>query len=179
MGKELRNLTLPAFAFIENQTDKGVLTGRNVILHVRSASVIEILNKDDVINLSENALTCEFDYVNAWGVVEHYLAALHFCATLDVETDRNLIIDGGLSPAADWFCEYMDWEDKNIIRENDKEKVDTFSLSHDVDIIRIVRNKEPYFEIKAEANSDVTKLAKALKLCAEWLNKVVRYGKNE
>lgn len=45
-GKKIE-LTLPAFAFLEDSGHDGnTLEGRNVIMHIRSASVVEILERD-------------------------------------------------------------------------------------------------------------------------------------
>lgn len=52
------NLTLPEFAFIEGSGhEKGgdPLYGRNVIMHIRSASIIEIFGRKDVALNPENA----------------------------------------------------------------------------------------------------------------------------
>lgn len=108
-------LKLPDFAFLDaHVSDKDELEGRNVILHVRSASVIEIFNQDDVI-FSDGVITCRFFYINRLGIKEWYVAALHFCATLDKVADRKMIKEEILKPAATWYCDYLTWEDKNMI----------------------------------------------------------------
>lgn len=113
----VKDLNLPDFAFVEDWGDRSVLNDRNVILHVRSASVIEILDKEDVLALREDVLTHEFDYINRWGAVERFVAVLHFSATLDKDADRRMIMDKVIIPACDWFTKYMDWEDENIAEE--------------------------------------------------------------
>lgn len=111
------DLTLPAFAFLDAHTsDKDGLEGRNVILHIRSASVIEIFDREDVL-LNEDVLTYKFSYTNSLGVKEPMVAALHYCATLDENADREMIKEKIIKPAAIWYCDYLIWEDNNIINE--------------------------------------------------------------
>lgn len=113
------DLTLPEFAFVEgswHEEGGDPLQGRTVVLHVRSASVIEIFDKDDVV-LKDDTLAYEFTYTNQFGIAETMFAALHYCMTLDVKADGNMIIEEIMKPAAQWYCDYCTWEDKNV--END------------------------------------------------------------
>jgi len=115
MGKYLTELTLPEFAFVEGSEHEknNTLSGRTVILHVRSASVIEIFERSDAF-INEDVLTYKFSYTNKFGVKEQMTAALHYCATLDKEKDRELIKSSIMRPAAQWYCDYCTWEDNNI-----------------------------------------------------------------
>ena len=100
MSEKVINVTLPAFAFVESSGHDGdALRERNVILHVRSASVIEIF-KDGNFFPCGDALTLRFKNTNALGLDEHYIAVLHYTATLDVATDRRQIVDEIITPAA-------------------------------------------------------------------------------
>lgn len=107
-------LNLPEFAFVESSGHDGdKLQGRNVILHVRSASVMEVFETDKVY-LKEDIISFDFHNVNKFGIKEYLTIALHYCATLDAQKDAKTIQDEILIPAAKWYCEYCDWEDKNI-----------------------------------------------------------------
>lgn len=107
-------LTLPEFAFVESSGHDGdKLANRDVILHIRSASVMEVLETDKVY-LQENVISFDFHNTNKFGVKERLTIALHYCATLDADKDAKLIEQEILIPAAKWYCEYCDWEDKNI-----------------------------------------------------------------
>ena len=107
-------LTLPEFAFVESSGHDGdKLAQRNVILHTRSASVMEVFETDKVY-LKEDILSFDFHNVNKFGIKEHLTIALHYCATLDADKDAKLIEQEILIPAAKWYCEYCDWEDLNI-----------------------------------------------------------------
>lgn len=113
------NLTLPEFAFIEGSGhEKGgdPLYGRNVIMHIRSASIIEIFGRKDVA-LNPDVLTLKFSYTNRFGIKEPMIAALHYCATLDVKYDSEMIKKEIIKPAAQWYCDWAEWEDENIVRE--------------------------------------------------------------
>lgn len=112
----IKEQTLPEFAFIEgswHEKDGDPLQGRIVILHVRSAAVIEIFDREDVV-LNDNVLTYKFSYTNNFGIKEPMVAALHYCATLDVKADSAFIKEEIMKPAAQWYCDYCGWEDKNI-----------------------------------------------------------------
>lgn len=179
MAQVLKDLSLPAFAFIEDAKEHGVLEGRNVILHVRSASVIEMLTKDTLIALNDNVLTYDFDFINAWGCIEHYVAVLHYSATLDITSEKGMILDEVLKPAANWFVDYMEWEDKKIVDENNEmSNHGKFSIAKDnIDNMFIVRHTEPLFTLRTGKDTDLNKLARALKSCAEYLVKKVGYGR--
>lgn len=110
---------LPEFAFVEgswHEEQGDPLEGRIVILHVRSSSLIEIFDREDVV-LNDDVLTFKFSYTNQFGIKEPMIAALHYCATLDVRADRALIKEEIMKPAAKWFCNYQLWEDNNIIND--------------------------------------------------------------
>lgn len=107
-------LTLPEFAFIESSGHDGdKLQGRNVILHTRSASVLEVFQTDKVY-IKQNTVSFDFNNTNNFGIKEYLTIALHYCATLDAQRDATTIKEQILIPAARWFCDYCDWEDKNI-----------------------------------------------------------------
>ncbi len=114
------NLTLPEFAFVEGAGHErpNLLKGRNVILHIRSASIMEVFDRDSV-HLNGDTLRFEFTNKNQFGFDEPMVIALHYSATLDEELDRSMLISRVLKPAAKWYCDYCDWEDLNI-ESNDR-----------------------------------------------------------
>lgn len=74
---KLVDLKLPAFAFIEDSGHDGdLLEGRNVILHVRSMTVIEVLERDNCF-LKEGIPVYKFRYTNKYGIVERFIMAVH------------------------------------------------------------------------------------------------------
>lgn len=104
-------LDLPDFAFLDgNDGEKDNLDGRNVLLHLRSMSVIEIFEADKVL-LKPGTLQREFTYINSLGIDEHLIAAVHICLTVDDEDD---VFEEILTPAIRWYCNYLDHEDKAI-----------------------------------------------------------------
>lgn len=113
--EKLIKLSLPDFAFVsgsEHEKDN-ILDERIIILHVRSASVIEILDKETSF-LCEGVLAYNFSYSNRCGVKESLIAVLHYCATLDKDADQVMIINEIMKPAAQWYCNYCMWEDDNV-----------------------------------------------------------------
>lgn len=107
------NLTLPEFAFVDSAGHEkpDILKGRNVIIHIRSMSIMEVFDRQDVY-LNEDVLRFEFYNKNKYGIKEPMVIALHFSATLDMSNDRDMLIKHVLKPAAKWYCDYCDWEDK-------------------------------------------------------------------
>lgn len=105
-----KSYDLPAFAFLSDGRG-GDVDGRNVILHVRSMSVLEVLEAGKVV-LDDDVRRLSFTYHTTFGTDEKYVIALHLCATLDVRADWPMIKETIVKPAVAWFCEYMDWEDQ-------------------------------------------------------------------
>lgn len=119
MSERVVNVTLPAFAFIESSGHDGdQLRGRTVILHVRSASVIEIFDEESFFP-KKGTITLRFYNRNLLGEKEYYIAALHYCATLNENYDKKAIMEQIVTPAAKWYCDHCAWMDQNIITGNE------------------------------------------------------------
>ena len=120
MGKVRKEYTLPEWAFLDGAGPDGdTLEGRDVLIHVRSGSIIEIFaDASGKMNFYNETLTLKFEAENALGLTEHYTAALHYCTTLDEVKDRGMIIEKVMKPAAAWYGRYIKWEDVNIIEES-------------------------------------------------------------
>lgn len=115
----MEEYVLPEWAFLDAHSHQGNQLGnRTVILHIRSASVIEIIdrNEDKFIPI-EGVLKLNFKYTHHL-VVERLSAILHYCVTLDQEMDKEQITDTILRPCAKWYCDYCAWEDKNILNNS-------------------------------------------------------------
>lgn len=117
-NRRLVELTLPAFAFVEgswHEQGGDPLKGRTVILHVRSASIVEVLPRESYLGGEEGVLKYNFTHFNEDTLMgEDYVMLLHYSATLDKELDRQLVIDEVMKPASKWYCDYCNWEDKNL-----------------------------------------------------------------
>lgn len=119
MSERIVELALPEFAFVEGSGHEqpNVLFGRNVILHTRTASVLEVLEwKRSAINPEK--LQQRFTYRNMYGLDEQLIIVLHYSATLDEQDDRAMIFDRVIKPAIAWYKHYLDWEDGNIAMES-------------------------------------------------------------
>ena len=169
------NLTLPAFAFVEGSGhEDNLLEGRNVILHIRTASIIEILERDKC-RLGENIVKKNFIYTNRYGVGEKMVAALHYCATLDANDDRELIKQEILVPAAKWYCDYCTWEDENIEKSGgimpNVQDVTHQWMPGDDDCQVLLRTKFPRLIIEVHDEADRKQIADALRKSAEFVLK--------
>ena len=110
---KLISLILPEFAFIEGSGhEKGgdPLFDRNVIIHTRSASVMEVFERANI-ELSNNVLSFKFSNRNIFEIKEPMVIALHYSATLDPFDNRGELLDI-LKKGAMWYCDYCDWEDR-------------------------------------------------------------------
>lgn len=111
--EKIIEVKLPEWAWInggEHEEGGDPLEGRNVILHVRSASVIEFFEEGYFMPKGE-VQSHTFTYDNAFGQTERHIAVLHYSAACD---DAEVIHDI-LVAASEWYCAYMKWEDNNII----------------------------------------------------------------
>jgi hypothetical protein len=110
MKEKIVNLTLPEFAFVSGYDGPGdTLQGRTVILHVRTATVMEVFSSSEVCLASE---TPHYDYIRHAPFFDEPLTiALHYSATID-DKDELLKV---LHRTADWYNDYCDWEDLEIL----------------------------------------------------------------
>ena len=115
MANKIINVNLPEWAWLsggEHEKNGDQLDGRDVVLHVRSASVIEFFEADNFVP-NGNVQSHTFSYKNAYGQTERHIAVLHYCAGTQ---DKDIISDI-LVAATEWYCKYMEWEDNNIIAD--------------------------------------------------------------
>ena len=112
---KLIKLDLPEFVFLDDSPHCGdTLRKRYVIMHVRTATVMEMFYREDTF-LRSDVLTFNFtNQTRFGGVKEKMVCSVHFSATLDIKDDREMLIEKVMKPACKWFCDYLDWEDKNI-----------------------------------------------------------------
>lgn len=114
---KLAALTLPEWAFLDDDYPGGYkLDGRTVVLHVRTATVLEIFHGDGFL-LNDDITRCVFDYAGYHGVPEVITIAVHHSATLDARADAELIKEKVIVPCMEWYSEYLYNEDKVAIEE--------------------------------------------------------------
>lgn len=112
MSEVVKTVALPEWAWLNGgDHEKGgdPLHGRNVVYHVRSASVFEFFESKKFV--AEKGIVCaDFEYKNIAGVVEHHVCALHYSAGIDDPEVLKVI----MQKAIVWYKNWMSWEDRNI-----------------------------------------------------------------
>jgi hypothetical protein len=108
------DLTLPEWTFLDANDHSGnALEGRDVLLHVRTHTMLEFFNQSDQqIQLKPEVKQKQFYYLNKFGVNENYKVAVHYSLTEFSDTDQ--VID----KAIDYFKAWMTWMDESIIQED-------------------------------------------------------------
>ena len=114
---EKTNLTLPEWAFLDADNHTGnALKGRDVLLHIRTFTMIEFLRIDDNMpQLNPRTKRMQLVYMNKYGLEENYIAAVHY--SLLEFTDQVDVLDSAIL----FFKEWMTWMDKTIeVEDNSK-----------------------------------------------------------
>lgn len=107
------NYNLPEWVILDGESHQGnTLKGRTVIQHIRTCTVLEVVPMDDVAQSNFETQTFEFWYKNQFGLKEQFLLAVHF--TLAAEHELPDIF----KKAQKWYCDYLDWEDRNIVDDS-------------------------------------------------------------
>ena len=103
MSNLLSDLTLPEFAFLSSPE----LAGRNVMMHVRSATVVEFFHACDFFP-KESTLAMPFSRLDRLtGRMMEWTCALHFSPLLNAEEDAPVIREI-MSKAVMRFCDWLD-----------------------------------------------------------------------
>lgn len=103
-------LTLPEFTFIEGSEheEPNILEGRTVFQHIRSYTVFELFDSEDLFALNPGVKTYKFEHINIFGAVEKLILIVHF--TFAEPEDMPEIFE----KATNWYRDYCNWEDRNI-----------------------------------------------------------------
>lgn len=112
MADKIISTELPEWAWLsagDHEENGDILAQRNVIYHVRSATVIEIFPEDKFV-ANPGVMTYKFKHYSALAGEERFIAVLHYSALdLDKDQKRDILVHAAL-----WFCKYCIWEDENI-----------------------------------------------------------------
>lgn len=114
MGLKKQNLTLPEWAFLDAKNHTGnALEGRDVLLHVRTHTIMEIFALDETtLELFPDVKKRDFTYRDSLDIPEKYCMAVHYSLTEFAE------LDDVLDKAVQFYCDYLTWEDINIIESH-------------------------------------------------------------
>lgn len=169
MGQKLTQLNLPAFAFVESggHEKEDLLEGRTVIIHVRSASIVEIFDRSDVL-LNNDVLRLKFTYTNRFGIKEELVAALHYTATLDPILETELI-KKYLYPLHNGIATIALGKTRTSM-EQKQNKPYQWAKNRDGYLV-LIRTKHPRFVIEVQDEADNRQLADALRKAAEFVTK--------
>ena len=118
MASKFDNYALPEFCFLDGMSHEGdLLEGRTVIQHIRSYTIIEAVSLDDVIMSDFKTPTFPFIYTNFAGIKEKHLLAVHFSLAWEMGSPVNETLTEIFKKCVDWYCNYLNWEDENILRD--------------------------------------------------------------
>ena len=115
--KQKTDLTLPEWVWLDATCHLGnALEGRDVLLHVRTHTMMEFFSLDDnMVKLEPGTKRMQFVYTNNYGLEENYIVAVHY--SLTEFTDQVDVLDKAIAFFKDW----MTWMDGTIeIEENSK-----------------------------------------------------------
>lgn len=115
--RQKTNLTMPEWAFLDANNQTGdALKGRDVLLHVRTHTMLEFFNQTDTqVQLNPEVKQKQFYYKNNYGLIENYIIAVHY--SLVEYSNLDEVIDKAIAFFKDW----MTWMDTTIeIEDNSK-----------------------------------------------------------
>lgn len=114
---ELNDFALPVFAFLDGSEhqEPNITAGRNIIIHIPSQTILEVLDMDDVIemNLRPDIVTFDFVYHNNTGMKENHKLIVQHTSLAEAELKVMFLA------AAQWYSDYLTWEDDNILHSED------------------------------------------------------------
>ena len=112
--KQKKDLTLPEWAFLEGTSHLGnTLEGRDILLHIRTHTMLEVFSIDELeLHIHPEVHTRKFTYKNSFGVVENHTFVIHYSVT--EFTDLDEVLDKAIK----FYCDYLAWEDNNILTSN-------------------------------------------------------------
>lgn len=110
--EKMIELTLPEFALLSGFGEDYELRNRDVILHVRSASVIEVFERGRAF-INEDVITYSFTMSvprvtrPSEMATNTFVLALHHSPLLDTVADRDMIIEEIMKPTAKYYHDYQ------------------------------------------------------------------------
>ncbi len=118
---ELQNFTLPEFCFLDARSHLGdELEDRTVIQHIRTYTIIEAVALDEIKMFDFTNPTFKFDYINSFGIIEKHMLIVHFSQVWENPLPVSEELISVFQKTADWYCSYLDWEDQNILNQQNE-----------------------------------------------------------
>jgi len=109
--KKKIDLNLPEWSFLDADNQTGnALEGRDVLLHVRTHTILEIFPADVMSTfLDKNVVQRIFNYENMYGVDEKHVIAVHYSLAEFADLDEVI------TKAVKFYSDWMNWMDGNIV----------------------------------------------------------------
>lgn len=112
------NYTLPEFAFLDGNSHEGdSLEGRTVLQHIRSYTILEVVDLSELSVHSFTQPTYELEFMNRFGLFEKHMFVLHFSLAHEQGLPVGDAMKEIFERCADWYRDYLAWEDHNIDNE--------------------------------------------------------------
>lgn len=111
---------LPEFAFLHGYGENDELYPRNVILHIKTRTILEIFEEDYKDFEDEDDLTLEFSinhHINGKRNRNKYVMVLHSSPFFDKKREEDYLLNEIMLPAFRWFSDYCNFMD-NLIAKN-------------------------------------------------------------
>jgi hypothetical protein len=112
MTNKLIDYTLPEFVFLDGNSPEGdTLEERTVVLHVRTASVFEVIHIDNVVvsKMKFDVKQWDIQYINPLiSYIEDIKILLHYTFAENDQLEEIIL------KLKEWYFNYLKWEDNNI-----------------------------------------------------------------
>lgn len=112
---KITNYTLPEFVFLDGNSHEGnSLEDRTVLQHIRSYTILEVVDLDETIQFSFTQPTYEFEHTNRFGIIEKHMFVLHLSLAAEEGMPVNDTLTEIFEKCMKWYKDYLAWEDRNI-----------------------------------------------------------------
>ena len=114
----LINYNLPEFCFLDGNSHQGdSLEERTVLQHIRSYTILEVVALDDMELTHFKSPVHKFTYTNFAGIKKIHALVLHFSLAWEKDLPINETLIEIFEKCTVWYCDYLKWEDDNILLE--------------------------------------------------------------
>ena len=112
----MKRTNLPDFAFLHGYGENDELYNRNVILHLKSRTVLEIYEPKDI-EVTDDDLSLEFTInhtINGKSMRDKYVMLVHSSPFFNIKAEEDYIVKEIMLPAYRWFADFCACMDEYI-----------------------------------------------------------------